>query len=59
MKSKRFGRGAPVSKGTRVPIKTLFDYMEEESLEEFLLGFSSVTGEQAEGVIEIVLISEL
>ena len=45
--------GAPVFKGTRVSIKTLFDYLEEESLEEFLKGFPSVTREQAKGVIEM------
>jgi uncharacterized protein (DUF433 family) len=31
--------GVPVFKGTRVTVKTLFDYLEEESLEEFLIGF--------------------
>ena len=45
--------GAPVFKGTRVTVKTLFDYLEEESLEEFLKGFPSVTRKQAEGVIEM------
>ncbi|MEJ7676922.1 MAG: DUF433 domain-containing protein [Segetibacter sp.] len=45
--------GAPVFRGTRVTVKTLFDYLEEESLEEFLKGFPSVTREQAEGVIEM------
>jgi len=45
--------GAPVFKGTRVTVKTLFDYLEEESLEEFLKGFPTVTREQAEGVIEM------
>ena len=45
--------GVPVFKGTRVAVKTLFDYLEEESLEEFLTGFPSVTREQAEGVIEM------
>ena len=45
--------GAPVFKGTRVTVKTLFDYLEEESLEEFLKGFPSVTREQAEAVIEL------
>ncbi len=59
---KDFAGGAPVFKGTRVTVKTLFDYLEEESLEEFLKGFPSVTREQAEGVIEMAadkLISEL
>jgi uncharacterized protein (DUF433 family) len=45
--------GAPVFKGTRVTIKTLFDHLEEESLEDFLKGFPTVTREQAEGVIEM------
>lgn len=45
--------GAPVFKGTRVTVKTLFDYLEEESLKEFLKGFPTVTREQAEGVIEM------
>lgn len=45
--------GVPVFRGTRVTVKTLFDYLEEESLEEFLLGFPTVTREQAEGVIEM------
>ncbi len=44
--------GVPVFKGTRVTVKTLFDYLEESSLEEFLFGFPSVSREQAEAVIE-------
>lgn len=38
--------------GTRVAIRTLFDYLETSSLDEFLEGFPSVTREQAETVIE-------
>lgn len=45
--------GVPVFKGTRVAVKTLFDYLEESSLEEFLQGFPSVSREQAEAVIEL------
>ena len=45
--------GVPVYKGTRVAIKTLFDYLEESSLDEFLVGFPSVTRLQAETVIEL------
>ena len=45
--------GVPVFKGTRVAIKTLFDYLEESSLEEFLNGFPSVSREQAEVIIEL------
>ena len=45
--------GTPVFKGTRVTVKTLFDYLEESSLEEFLLGHPSVSRHQAEVVIEL------
>ncbi len=45
--------GVPVFKGTRVTVKTLFDYLEQESLNEFLIGFPTVNREQAEGVIEM------
>ena len=54
--------GVPVFKGTRVTIKTLFDYLEESSLEEFLLGYPSVSRKQAEMVIELAaskLLSDL
>ena len=44
--------GTPVFRGTRVSIKTLFDYLEASSLDEFLLGFPTVSREQAETVIE-------
>jgi uncharacterized protein (DUF433 family) len=45
--------GVPVFKGTRVAVKTLFDYLEESSLEEFLNGFPSVSRAQAEAVIQL------
>jgi uncharacterized protein (DUF433 family) len=44
--------GVPVFKGTRVAVKTLFDYLEDSSLEEFLKGFPTVSRVQAEAVIE-------
>lgn len=44
--------GIPVFKGTRVTVKTLFDYLEESSLDDFLQG-PSVSREQAEVVIEL------
>jgi len=45
--------GAPVFKGTRVPVKTLFEYLENDySLEEFLDCFPSVTRDQARRVLE-------
>ena len=45
--------GAPCFAGTRVPIKNLFDYLQEsERLSEFLAD-TSVTLAQAEAVIEM------
>ena len=40
--------GAPVFRGTRVPIQTLFDYLEGgETLEDFLEGFPTVSRQSA------------
>ena len=45
--------GTPVFKGTRVPVKTLFEYLEGDySLEEFLECFPSVTHEMACQILE-------
>ena len=45
--------GTPVFKGTRVPIKSLFEYLEDDySLEEFLECFPSVTRTMACRVLE-------
>ncbi|MFA6543086.1 MAG: DUF433 domain-containing protein [Limisphaerales bacterium] len=40
--------GTPVFKGTRVPVNTLFEYLENNyTLDEFLVCFPSVTREMA------------
>ncbi len=45
--------GALVFRGTRVPIQTLFDYLEGgETLEEFLQGFPTVSREAAVAALE-------
>lgn len=45
--------GTPVFTGTRVPIQSLFDYIETgETLEEFLENFPTVTHEQTIEVLE-------
>ncbi len=45
--------GTPVFRGTRVPIKTLFDYIGDNyTLEQFLECFPTVTGEMARQVLE-------
>jgi uncharacterized protein (DUF433 family) len=45
--------GTPVFRGTRVPVQTLFDYLEGgETLEEFLKGFPTVSRESALTVLE-------
>jgi uncharacterized protein (DUF433 family) len=44
----------PVFKGTRVPVESLFDYLESgETLDIFLENFPTVTKVQAMAVIEI------
>ena len=46
--------GVPVFVGTRVPVKTLVDYLAAgDSLDEFLLDFPSVTREQAVAALEL------
>jgi uncharacterized protein (DUF433 family) len=45
--------GALCFAGTRVPVKTLFDYLEgSSSLEEFLEDFPTVSRERAVAVLE-------
>jgi uncharacterized protein (DUF433 family) len=46
--------GTPVFVGTRVPVKSLYDYLEAgDSLNEFLESFPSVTREQAVAALEL------
>ena len=50
--------GAPVFAGTRVPVRNLFDYLEEgDSLDVFLEQCPSVTREQAVAVLEKARVS--
>ena len=44
--------GTPVFNGTRVPVESLFQWLETETLEEFLENFPTVTKEQALKVLE-------
>ena len=45
--------GTPVFAGTRVPVKTLFDYLEGgDTLDEFLEDFPAVSREHAVKVLE-------
>lgn len=46
--------GTPVFFGTRVPIRTLIDYLEAGNrLEDFLTDFPTVTREQAVAALEL------
>jgi uncharacterized protein (DUF433 family) len=46
--------GTPVFVGTRVPVKSLYDYLEAgDTLDEFLDSFPSVTREQAVAALEL------
>lgn len=45
--------GTPVFIGTRVPVQTLFEYLEAgESIDDFLDGFPTVTREQVIALLE-------
>jgi len=45
--------GTPVFRGTRVPIQTLIDYLEgDQSIDDFLRGFSTVSREQVIAFLE-------
>jgi uncharacterized protein (DUF433 family) len=45
--------GTPVFQGTRVPVNTMFEYLEHgESLDDFLEGFPTVSRELAVQVLE-------
>ena len=43
--------GTPVFLGTRVPVRSLFDWLETETLDEFLENFPTVSREQAVEVL--------
>ena len=46
--------GTPVFMGTRVPVKNLFDYLEEgESVSEFLEDFPSVNKDQVHQILKL------
>ena len=46
--------GEPVFRGTRVPVKSLFDHLSAgDSLETFLDDFPGVTREQVQAVVEV------
>lgn len=52
-RSKDILGGTPVFRGTRVPVQTLFDYLEGgDPLDVFLDDFPSVTREQALAMLE-------
>ena len=45
--------GTPVFNGTRVPVSILFDYLEDNQLEEFLENYPTVSKEQVSAVIRL------
>ena len=50
----RISGGAPVFRGTRVPVRSLFDYLEGgETLDQFLDQFPSVSKQQALAALDL------
>ena len=53
VKNPKIMHGAPVFRGTRVPLQALFDYLEAgDSLDDFLEGFPGVSREMAMAALE-------
>jgi len=46
--------GTPVFRGTRVPIRALFDYLQFSSIDEFLIGYPHVSRQMVNEVLAIV-----
>lgn len=46
--------GIPVFRGTRVPIEILFDYLQEDTVEDFLQGYPHITREMVNEVLALV-----
>ena len=52
--------GTPVFAGTRVPVQTLFEYLEAgDTIDDFLDGFPTVTREQVVAVLETAKVKVL
>jgi len=52
--------GTPVFSGTRVPVQTLFEYLEAgDTIDEFLEGFPTVTREQVLALLETAKVKVL
>ncbi len=46
--------GVPVFRGTRVPVRSLFDHLEAgESIDDFLEGFATVKREQVIALLDL------
>jgi len=59
-RSEKVMSGAVVFAGTRVPVQTLIDYLEEGSpLDDFLEDFPTVSREHAVAVLELMKETEL
>ena len=54
-RSKEIMGGVPVFKGTRVPVQTMIDYLEDSAaLDDFLDDFPTVNRKQAIQVLEVL-----
>ena len=54
------GGRTPVFSGTRVPVQTLFEYLEAgDTIDEFLEGFPTVTREQVVALLETAKVKVL
>lgn len=45
--------GEPVFKGTRVPVKALFDYLQHSTVDEFLIGYPHINRSMVNEVLSL------
>ncbi|GAA4394740.1 hypothetical protein GCM10023187_00880 [Nibrella viscosa] len=46
--------GTPVFRGTRVPIRALFDYLQFSTIDEFLVGYPHISREMVNEVLAVI-----
>lgn len=46
--------GTPVFRGTRVPIRALFDYLQFSTIDEFLLGYPHISRQMVNDALAVI-----
>jgi uncharacterized protein (DUF433 family) len=46
--------GTPVFRGTRVPVRALFDYLQFSSIDEFLIGYPHISRQMVNEALSVI-----